>query len=44
MTRTKATVLHPGQASTARAIVVCDDREVMRFGLVDMLQAMNWTA
>ncbi|MFZ2057636.1 MAG: response regulator transcription factor [Acidimicrobiales bacterium] len=43
MTRTTATVLHPGEeASTARAMVVCDDREVMRLGLVEMLQAMKW--
>ena len=43
MTRTIATVLHPGEgASTARAMIVCDDREVMRLGLVEMLQAMKW--
>jgi DNA-binding NarL/FixJ family response regulator len=27
-----------------RAVVVCDDREVMRLGLVEMLQAMHWAS
>ena len=44
MTRTTATTLRPGEASTIRAMVVCDDRDVMRLGLVKMLQAMHWAA
>jgi DNA-binding NarL/FixJ family response regulator len=27
-----------------RAMVVCDDREVMRLGLLEMLQAMQWAS
>jgi DNA-binding NarL/FixJ family response regulator len=27
-----------------RAMVVCDDREVMRLGLIEMLQAMHWAS
>ena len=27
-----------------RSVVVCDDREVMRLGLVEMLQAMRWAS
>jgi|GEM_PF-541347 len=41
MTRTTATSLRPGEAVT-RAVVVCDDRDVMRLGLVEMLQTMQW--
>ena len=44
MTRTTAVTLRPGEASTTRAMVVCDDRDVMRLGLVEMLQAMHWAA
>jgi len=42
MTSTTATNIRPKDASATRAIVVCDDREVMRLGLVEMLQAMRW--
>jgi len=41
MTGTTATTIRPAQASATRAMVVCDDREVMRLGLVEMLQAMR---
>ncbi len=43
MTGTTATTLRPKDASAMRAMVVCDDREVMRLGLLEMLQAMHWT-
>src|SRR5271166_1066399 len=43
MTSKTATVSHSTEAITARAMVVCDDREVMRLGLVEMLQAMGAT-
>jgi DNA-binding NarL/FixJ family response regulator len=42
MTGITATTLRPKDASAMRAMVVCDDREVMRLGLVEMLQAMHW--
>ncbi|MGO9581454.1 MAG: response regulator transcription factor [Acidimicrobiales bacterium] len=46
MTGTTARTLRQKDASTMRAMVVCDDREVMRLGLVEMLvemlQAMHW--
>ncbi len=44
MTGTTARTLRPKDASTMRAVVVCDDREVMRLGLVEMLQAMHWAS
>ena len=44
MTRTTATILRPGEVNTIRTMVVCDDRDVMRLGLVEMLQAMHWAA
>jgi DNA-binding NarL/FixJ family response regulator len=42
MTGTTATTIRPKGASAMRAMVVCDDREVMRLGLMEMLQAMHW--
>ena len=44
MTGTTATTIRPKDASTMRAMVVCDDREVMRLGLIEMLQAMHWAS
>ena len=42
MTGTTATTPRPKDTSALRTMVVCDDREVMRLGLVEMLQAMQW--
>lgn len=42
MTSTTATTPRPKDTSALRTVVVCDDREVMRLGLVEMLQAMQW--
>jgi len=42
MTRTTATILRPGEVNTIRTMVVCDDRDVMRLGLVEMLQTTKW--
>ena len=42
MTGTTATTLRSKDASAMLAMVVCDDREVMRLGLIEMLQAMQW--
>ena len=44
MTGTTATTLRPKDASAMRAVVVCDDREVMRLGLIEMLQTMQWAS
>ncbi len=44
MTGTRATTIRHQAAATTRAMVVCDDREVMRLGLVKMLQAMRWSS
>ena len=44
MTGTTATSLRQKEASAIRSVVVCDDREVMRLGLVEMLQAMRWAS
>ena len=41
MTGTTATTIRPKGASAMRAMVVCDDREVMRLGLIEMLQVMT---
>lgn len=43
MKRTTATTLRPGEAAI-RAMVVCDDRDVMRLGLVEILQTTQWAA
>src|ERR1035438_6798232 len=44
MTGTATTTIRLKDASAMRAMVVCDDREVMRLGLVQMLQAMQWAS
>jgi hypothetical protein len=41
MTGTTARTFRPKDASAMRTMVVGDDREVMRLGLVEMLQAMQ---
>ncbi len=38
MTGTTATTLRREEVGTIRTMVVCDDRDVMRLGLVEMLQ------
>jgi two-component system nitrate/nitrite response regulator NarL len=42
MTRTTATTLRREEVGTIRTMVVCDDRDVMRLGLVEMLQTTQW--
>jgi two-component system nitrate/nitrite response regulator NarL len=44
MTGTATTTIRPKDAGATLAMVVCDDREVMRLGLVEMLQAMQWAS
>lgn len=39
-----ATTPRPERTGRLRTVVVCDDREVMRLGLLDMLQAMQWAS
>lgn len=44
MTVTRATTIRHEAAGATRCIIVCDDREVMRLGLIKMLQAMRWSS
>ena len=44
MTGTATTTPRPAETSRRRTVVVCDDREVMRLGLLEMLQAMQWAS
>ncbi len=42
MTGTTATTFRREEVGTIRTMVVCDDRDVMRLGLVEMLQTTQW--